>query len=237
MAAWSITRFSKHMRITQTLFLFILFQTPLWVVAQSTYRGIVVDSITVATLPGVHVTIKHSKKGVITNASGAFTIQALPVDTLVFTSVGYNSFELPLFFEESALFIRLSETIRVLSEITVRATRLQSNTITRSPRVLPKPMSAGEGIFSPIDYFSRWQREKRKLLKWIEESDRTLTYLQVVSDQELREQMMEDYMLSEIQYYDLLAQFNQLNAKTLQYSTDPNEIITSLKSFLSKAAR
>jgi len=97
-------------------------------------------------------------------------------------------------------------------------------------------MSAAQGIFSPIDYFSRWQKEKRKLLKFIQESDRTLTYLQVVSDQEIREELIEEYDLTESQYYDLLAKFNQQSG-TIQYSTNADEIKKSLKGFLSKMAR
>jgi hypothetical protein len=224
------------MRIDKVLFLISVLM-PATLFAQQTYRGIVVDSSSVSALPGVHVTVKHSTKGVTTSASGSFIIQAMPTDTLVFTSVGYTSLELPLLFEETALFIRLRETIRLLSEITIKASRLDPNIIVRSPRTAPRPMTAGEGIFSPIDYFSRWQREKRKLLKWIEESDRTLTYLQVVSDQEIREQLMEEFELDETVYYDLLAQFNQRSAKSLQYSTNPQEIITSLKSFLSSYAK
>jgi hypothetical protein len=60
--------------------------------------------------------------------------------------------------------------------------------------------------------------------------------LQVVSDQETREELMEEYGLNENQYYDLLARFNQQSGD-LQYSIDPVEIKKSLKSFLSKMVR
>lgn len=203
---------------------------------QTIYRGIVVDSATVTVLGDVHVKIKNSARGVTTNEHGIFSIEAHSTDTLLFTRVGYVYFELPLLFEETALFVRLSEQVNVLKEITISATRLNPSTITRSPRKLPTPMSGAAGIFSPIDYFSRWQKEKRKLLKFIQESDRTITYLQVVSDQETRELFMEEYELNEEQYYDLLAKFNQQSGN-IQYSTDPNEIKTSLKSFLSKMVR
>jgi hypothetical protein len=225
------------MHLTKTFsFLFTLSFFALATYGQSTYRGIVVDSASVLALKDVHVKIKNSAKGVTTNEDGIFSIEARPTDTLLFTRVGYVYVELPLLFEETAIFIRLSEQIHLLKEITISATRLNPSTITRSPRKLPTPMSGMAGIFSPIDYFSRWQKEKRKLLKFIQENERTLTYLQVVSDQETRELLMEEYSLSEEHYYNLLAQFNQQSGE-LQYSTDPNKIITSLKSFLSKMVR
>jgi len=204
--------------------------------AQTIYRGIVVDSASVFALQDVHVKIKNSARGVTTGEHGIFLIQALPTDTLLFTRVGYILFELPLLFEETALFVRLSEQVNILKEITINATHLNPSTITRSPRKLPTPMSGAEGVFSPFDYFSKWQKEKRKLLRFIQESDRTITYLQVVSDQETREELMEEYALNESQYYDLLAKFNQQSGD-LQYSIDPGEIKKSLKSFLSKMVR
>ena len=200
------------------------------------YRGIVVDSASVAALRDVHVKIKNSARGVTTDLNGVFLIEAAPTDTLVFTRVGYVYFELPLLFEETALFIRLTEHVTVLEEITISASRINPSTITRSPRKAPRPMSVAEGVFSPIDYFSKWQKEKRKLLKYTQEKDRTIIYLQVVSDQETRESLMEEFELTEEQYYDLLTKFNKQSG-TLQYSTSSEEIKKSLKGFLTKMVR
>ena len=237
MATLCINECTHCMQLTKNLFfLFFLLLLSLGSFAQTHYRGIVVDSASVSALRDVHVKIKNSARGVTTNANGIFSIDALSTDTLIFTNVGYIYFELPLLFEETALFIRLSEQINVLKEITIRASRLNVSSITRSQRIAPRPMSAAQGIFSPIDYFSRWQKEKRKLLKFIQESDRTLTYLQVVSDQEIREELIEEYDLTESLYYDLLAKFNQQSG-AIQYSTNPDEIKKSLKGFLSKMVR
>ena len=224
------------MHTTKNLILLSLLISSIMSWGQTLYRGIVVDSASVTALNDVHVKIKNSARGVTTNTNGIFVIEALPTDTLLFTRVGYTYFELPLLFEEASLFIRLSEQVNLLKEITIKANRLQPSTITRSARKLPTPMSAEVGIFSPIDYFSRWQKEKRRLLKLIQENDRTITYLQVVSDQETRELLMDEFSLTENQYYDLLAKFNQQSG-AVQYSTDPDEIITSLKNFLKKTLR
>lgn len=203
---------------------------------QNIIRGIVVDSVSFTALSGVHVTVKNSILGTSTNSQGFFSIAAQPNDTLFFSLVGYSSVEIPLLFEEDGFLIRLHEKSSVLPEIIIKGTRLSPNDIIRTPRVLPKPMSAGEGVFSPIDYFSKWQREKRKLLKLIQENDRTITYLQVVNDQEVREAIMEEHSLTEQAYYELLVKFNQQSSNVL-YSTNPQEIITSLKTFFTRNAR
>jgi hypothetical protein len=203
---------------------------------QTRYRGMVVDSVTVSALKDVHIKIKNSAAGATTNDHGIFSIMAIPTDTLIISRIGYVQLELPLLFEETSLFIRLSEHVHLLKEVTIQATRLQPSAITRSVRKLPTPMSREAAFFSPIDYFSRWQREKRKLLKYIQESERTLTYLQVVSDQQTRELLMEEFSLNESQYYDLLARFNQQSGD-LQYATSPEQILSSLKSFLNKTVR
>jgi CarboxypepD_reg-like domain len=203
---------------------------------QNIIRGIVVDSVSFTALSGAHVTVKNSIQGTSTNSKGFFSINALPTDTLVFSLVGYSTVEIPLLFEEDGFLIRLREKSSLLPEIVIKGTRLSPNDIIRTPRVLPKPMSAGEGIFSPIDYFSKWQREKRKLLKLIQENDRTITYLQVVNDQEVRETIMEEHSLTEQAYYELLVKFNQQSSNVL-YSTNTQEIITSLKNFFAHNVR
>jgi hypothetical protein len=225
------------MNVLRNLILLVLFQGVVsYGYNQTLYQGIVADSSTLEVITGVHVKLKNSVEGTVTNRNGRFSIPASPFDTLVFSFIGYKSLEVPLIFEETTVLIRLRENINLLKEITITASRLTGSEVSRSVRVLPRVMSDAEGVFSPIDYFSRWQREKRKLLKMIEEGNRTITYLQVVSDQLIREELMEEFELTEKQFYDLLARFNQ-QSKVVQYSTDPKEIFVALKTFLAKSAR
>jgi hypothetical protein len=198
---------------------------------QTQYRGIVVDSATLSALPGVHVKIKNSVRLVTTDPKGMFSIQALPTDTLLFTIVGFHSLELPLFLEETSLFIRLSEFVRVLDEVTIRSIKLQNSPITRRARTLPRPLPKDDAIFNPLEYFSKRQKDKRKALKLIQENDRTLTYLQVVMDNAIREALLEKYELTEAQYYELLVKFNKQSGM-LKYETDSDKIIDSLEAFL-----
>ncbi|MBA4054275.1 MAG: hypothetical protein C0490_06150 [Marivirga sp.] len=199
-------------------------------VAQKVTRGIVMDSVSFKVLAGVHVRIKNSDRGTVTNTSGVFNIAAKATDTLVLSLVGYNPLELPLLFEEEDILIRLGERIRILKEITIRGTRLYESEIVRSPRTQPRKMSAADGFSSPWEYFSRGQREKRKVVKLINENDRIKTYIQVINDQQVREDIMDAHGLTEVEYYNTLAKFNQQSGDVL-YATDEYIIINSLRSF------
>lgn len=205
--------------------------------SQQQTRGIVIDSITLKTLPGIHVRIKNKAGGTTTNTEGVFILPTSPVDTLVLSFVGYNTVELPLLFEEEDILIRMSEKVRMLKEITITSNRILPSVIYRSARTMPKStFSASQGFSSPIDYFSKWQREKRKLVKYIHENDRIKTYVDVINDQLLRESIMDEHELSENEYYNLLAKFNEQN-RSLTYSRDPLEIAEALEAFFRRNAK
>ncbi len=206
---------------------------PLAVIGQSAYRGIVVDSLTLSALPGAHVKIKNTTQGTLANELGVFLIRAKPADTLVISMIGYHPVELPLLFEESGILIRLPERVNLLNEVIITGTRITE--ITRSYRTPSRPLDAGP-VANPFDYFSRWQREKRKLARLVEENNRTITYLQVVNDAVVRESIMEEHDLSEPEFYELLVKFNQQNSDVV-YSTDRKQIIDSMKKFFYQATR
>lgn len=200
---------------------------------QKITRGIVVDSLSLKALAGVHVRIKNTGRVAVTNARGVFTLSTSVVDTLVLSFVGYNTLELPLLFEEEDILIRLSERIQVLKEITITGTRLYESEIIRTPRTQPRKMSAADGFSSPWEYFARGQREMRKVVKLINENDRIKTYIQVINNQELREEIMDAHGLTEVEYYSTLAKFNQQSSDVL-YATDEYVITISLKSFFKR---
>ncbi|MFN3840010.1 MAG: carboxypeptidase-like regulatory domain-containing protein [Cyclobacteriaceae bacterium] len=201
--------------------------------SQSVYRGIVVDSLTLAALQGVHIQVKNKATGTRTTDKGVFSIFAQPADTLVISMIGYNPVEFSLLFEESGILIRLSEKVNMLNEITVMASRITE--ITRTYRALPKPLEAS-ALANPFDYFSKWQREKRKLKQIVDEHNRTFVYTQVVNDPELREQLMEEFNLSEPEFFELLVKFNSWSGN-LAYSTDSHQIIASIKNFFYQSTR
>ncbi len=210
------------------LFSVFLFYFPAY--SQITFRGIVIDSASFEELPGVIIHVKSSERRTISSAIGQFTILANHSDTLIISLLGYQPIELPLLYEEDVMLIRLSEQIRLLDEITIRATRLYPNEIVNRTKTAPKRMSAIEGVFSPFDYFWKLEREKRKLARIVEENNKAQTYVQVITDPVVKDIMMKAYDLTELTYYERLAVFNQQNT-SISYSTDPEEIMEALHDF------
>lgn len=198
--------------------------------AQQSYRGIVVDSVSMNGMGNVYISVKGNGKATVSNESGLFTISASPVDTLVFSYLGYVTLELPLFLEEDALFIRMREQTQLLQEITIKATRLYPNEIADRTRVAPRKMSGYQAMESPFTYFSKTEKEKRKIYRFVEESNKTQTYVQVITDPVVRDIFTKDYQLTEDEYYNLLASFNQ-RYRSIQYSTDPEEIMEALHAY------
>lgn len=216
------------------LFILLLFTISLssTIQAQKTYRGIVVDSITLSGIPNVLVSIKNSQKGLYTNAAGGFTIRAASYDTLIFSLLGYRSIELPLLLEEDALLLRMSENVKMLSEVTIKATRLYPNEIADRTKIAPRKMVAYQALQSPFTYFSKTEKEKRKIYRFVEESNKTQTFVQIITDPIVKEIFTKEYELTDEEYYGLLAKFNQAY-KSMQYATNPDDIMEALHSYFS----
>lgn len=208
----------------------LLLLVTLQVVAQHSTRGIVVDSLSLKALPGVHVRIKGSNQVTVTSTTGAFRMPTTIADTLILTMIGYNSVELPLMFEEDDIMIRMGERFQLLKEVTITGNRLYESEIFRAERTMPHKMTTADAFSSPWEYFSKGQKERRKVVKLINENDRIKTYIQVINDQELREDIMYDHNLTETQFYSTLARYNQQSRDVL-YATDPVLIVASLKSY------
>ncbi len=198
--------------------------------AQQSYSGIVVDSVSMNGMGGVYISVKGNGKATVSNQSGLFTISASTVDTLVFSHLGYVTLELPLFLEEDALFIRMREQVSMLQEITIKAMRLYPNEIADRTRVAPRKMAGYQAMESPFTYFSKTEKEKRKIYRYVEESNKTQTYVQLITDPVVKEIFTKDYQLTEEEYYNLLASFNQ-RYRSIQYSTDPEEIMEALHAY------
>lgn len=192
----------------------------------------VVDSVSMAALSNVHITVKNSAKGAYTNTSGLFALNARVTDTLLFTSLGYVPVELPLLLEEDALFIRLREQVSLLQEITIKATRLYPNQIADRTHSAPRKMDGYQALQSPFTYFSKTEKEKRKIYRFVEESNKTQTYVQVIIDPIVKEIFTKEYELSDQEYYDGLAIFNQ-QQRNIHYSTDPEVIMEALHAYFS----
>lgn len=71
-------------------------------------------------LPGVNVQIKNKAIATATDASGNFDIQALPEDTLIVSSMGYLTLEVPVG-SQTTFNLTLVEDATALEEVTVNA--------------------------------------------------------------------------------------------------------------------
>ncbi len=82
-----------------------------------TISGVVTDEKGLP-LPGVTILVKATKSGTVTNANGAFSINALPSNTLVFSFLGFSTQEVTVG-SKSTINITLKEDISKLDEVVV----------------------------------------------------------------------------------------------------------------------
>ncbi|GAB2605270.1 SusC/RagA family TonB-linked outer membrane protein [Spirosoma areae] len=80
--------------------------------------GKVTDGATSTGLPGVTVQVKGTTTGTVTDASGAYTIQAEETATLVFSSIGYVKSEIAVG-GRAVINVPLTEDTRALQEVVV----------------------------------------------------------------------------------------------------------------------
>jgi hypothetical protein len=184
--------------------------------------GIVVDSITFKSLPDVHVRIKGKPGGTVTTEQGHFSVSAAPFDTLTFSSIGYLPVSFPVLLDEEDIIILMSEDVTYLMPVIVTAPFVRSPLIKDKPVVMPRTPRAsrlvtGSGI--AFDYFSRAQRERRKLLRLIEANEKVRSYNQLVTDPEFKNEMVKRYVLTDDEYYNAIVTFNVTQITEVEYKT------------------
>jgi hypothetical protein len=211
--------------------------------AQKTLKGIVVDSITLNALPNVSVKLKGTLYGTITNANGVFTIKVKETDSLVFSSIGYDRLELPVYFGEDVMFVRLTQQVIMLREVTItgrpEAAKKELPSLKLRSKSLPwggaMPNGAG-GAAVNLDYFSKREREKRKLAKLNAELSRTQTYVEIVTNADVKQELMERFSISDSTYYKILTHFNEQHQE-VTHSGNQGDILTQLFTFFEAEVR
>jgi hypothetical protein len=203
--------------------------------AQKTTRIIVVDSGTFKPLPAVFVRVKNTNRSLVADPSSIFTITTKRTDTLLLSHVGYKDVTIPLFFEEDAILIRLSEKITLLNEVTISSRKLYPNEINPRKSKAPHTETLAGSLEAPWEYFNKREKEKRKLVLLMKENDAIRTFIEVLMDPTVKEELMNDHAVSETAYYDLLVKFNQQKSPVI-YSNDAEAIIASLHDFFERKA-
>lgn len=81
--------------------------------------GKVLDSVSLATIPGVNIRVKNvASSGAQTNGKGEFTIDAQPGDILVFSFVGYKPKEVRVI-DVKPIVVRLAPQVNVIADVVV----------------------------------------------------------------------------------------------------------------------
>ncbi|MEJ0056326.1 MAG: carboxypeptidase-like regulatory domain-containing protein [Bacteroidota bacterium] len=206
----------------------------------------VVDSLTLNTLSGVHVRVRNSDRAAVSDLNGIFAIVLYPTDTMIFSFVGYHKSILPAQLSDDIMIVRLHEDNIMLKEVVIRdrpylnRRLIHSNTLSTT-----KPLKAGSGGSSlngapsfgvNFAYFTREEKEKRKLVAVMRELELVRVYVDIVNDPAFREEVMEQNSLSESRFYELLAAFNQKNGDLMR-SGHADLIRSSLFFYFEREAR
>jgi len=219
----------------------IFFTTALVLVAEMCFaqkkliKGMVVDSLTLEALSGVHVVVRNSGRTAITDPTGIYAVVASANDTLTFSYVGYLPAIRTVDLNEEIMFVRLRGESLLLKEIVIRDTPLfGTSRYIRSPTLSTiKPLAASPGGVN-FAYFSKLEKEKRKLVAVIEELERARIYIEIVTDPNFRYNMIWKYNLSEDRFYELLAVFNQTHDEPI-HSSNESLIMYALYSYFEYA--
>jgi len=225
------------MKCAKFLLFILLFSAKSY--SQKLISGIVVDSTSLSTLHGVNVKIKGTNRGTSTNESGIFTIVTTEVDTLIFSFVGYSKSTMPGSSQEETLFVRMREVATLLKAITINDSKFHLNQKhVESPALkASKPIKAGDasmpisgiGLGGSVNfsYFSKLEKEKRKLQMIMAENQKLRPYLEIVNDPGLKAEIMERYNLNEVRFYEMLSSYNE-RCKEAMYSANAGVILNSL---------
>jgi len=117
-----------------------IFQLSITAIAQETIlSGHVKDGNTGEPLIGVNITVKDKLAGTITDYSGDFTFKTRtrPPFILIFSSVGYETFEIEIPGSENNLIIEMTEQSILGQEIVISASRVEES-ILQSPVSIEK---------------------------------------------------------------------------------------------------
>jgi len=216
-------------------FFCILFLTLAWSTqAQKrvTISGIIVDSASLVALPNAYVKLS-SGGGTVAGPGGVFRINAPVFDTLVFSCIGYGTFSYPVLLSEEDILIRLQESVIILPEVTTVGTRLQETKYEERRAIKTPNSTLFEGLGSPFTYFSKTEKEKRKVIKVRRENTKIRTYVEVVNDPDLKKDLMNEFSIDEATYYKLLSKFNQEH-RIAQYLEDEEQIRETLSTYFAE---
>jgi hypothetical protein len=190
-------------------------------------QGIVADSSNLKPLPFVNIIIKKTYHGTSSDKNGYFSIVAEPTDTLQFSFVGYKTLEFPVAGWEPSV-ILMPEEIIILNNVIIKGAPIADpyeHLFDEENLKLQKSKKP------PPFYYSREKKEKVALARAKQESIRVKHYVDlIIKDEKVKAELMRRHKLSEQEYYDLLAKFNEKNYSIMYYLSD-SELLSLLYRF------
>jgi len=222
-------------------------------IAQITLRGMVLDSTSMYSLPYVNITIKNTGPGTVSDLRGSFELKAGEKDTIVFSRVGYQTRMLPAEAVNRLVLIFMKEETRMLDEVEIEDHK--PSWLPTPPPVSPwqnptfnRPFTETSGfqgiqtfgpgyvLKMPGSGFKKAARAKQRLSQVEVENDKARDYIHMVNGPEIKDELMEKYGLSEEQFYELLARFNEKNGDFI-YKLEGHEVIPLLLEFFADEAK
>jgi hypothetical protein len=230
--------------MNQKVFFFILALSSVYFSASSQriIKGIVVDSISLNAVPNAAIKIKNTSRGTITDAGGIFLLRVRESDTLIISSIGYSRVIAPVNTDDEIMFIRMSEDAIMLKEVTVYGRGASAKKILPSLKLKSGAapwggaLPSGNGAAVNFDYFSKREREKRKLEKLKMELSSTQTYVEIVTNLEVIDELKDRFALSDTSFYKILTHFNEQH-REITHSGNQATILNSLFSFFETEVR
>lgn len=201
--------------------------------AQVKINGIIVDSLSFKPLTGVHIKVKNKTGGTTSDANGSFAIQSIPFDTLLFTAIGYKTLEFPVILDEEDVIILLSEDVTYLRPVIVTGAPILSPLVKEKKeyvyrRPAPAKLATGSGI--AFDYFSKAQKERRKLQKLVAANEKVSAYNLVITDPNFKDDIISRYGFTDDEYYDAVLNFNLTHIASIE-NKEHTEVLAILDKY------
>lgn len=164
-----------------------------------------------------------------------------PGDTLYFTRLGYKTSTRIVIKEELNLTILLSDITFHLNSVTIFGKyKPQGYNKWFDNNTMPKPYqnpsvneSFGFGLNGAISYFTKYERERRKLKKLKAEHLATAVFRSLIASDEVKGHFMNLLQLTEEQYYLKIEAFNEEFPES-QYLKDKDDIMDLLTYFFTR---
>jgi hypothetical protein len=215
--------------------------------AQVLLMGMVADSASMQALPNVNIVSKKTSQNTVSNIRGSFKLTTSADDTIVFSRVGYITKELAVARVKEVVIIFLKEEHRMLRAVEIEEKKpfpwvehitpspwrnsTNSNSFAETPGFQGIQTFGPGYIFKmPGSGFKKEARDRKRLQEVQQENDYARDYIHTVNGPEVKGRIMEDYGLSEEEFYRLLAMFNEKN-KDFIYKLETHEVLPLLFNF------